>query len=79
MFLAIGQGTNRIPPVKYIYYPIFDSKIGLHMSSTILSHILGQNRNQLPHNRTQENLTTAVLNLYSLTKSHLHLLVANKI
>ena len=28
LFLAIEQGTNRIPPVKYIYYPIFDSKIG---------------------------------------------------
>ena len=29
LFFAMGQGNNRNPPVKYIYYPIFDSKIGL--------------------------------------------------
>ena len=40
------------------------------MSSRILSHILGQNMNQLPHNRTdhQENLTIAVLKFIFMDK-----------
>ena len=29
LFFAMGQGNNRIPTVKYICYPIFNSKIGL--------------------------------------------------
>ena len=41
------------------------------MSSRILSHILGQNRNQPPHNRTQENLTTAAFKFIFTNKKPL--------